>query len=175
MDFPPNAEDWPVFASEDFDEAEVRNPRNLGMELMVQLRDNGRAQDHFRIALGGGEILTAEIDLSSLFNNNQLNKYKLQLQVWPRDIVIRRNSTTSAWKDVYNLLAERNASVLDETGTSVSQTEVIEVLDSIEDPMKKAAAIRWGVVVGDEKKMQLMLMALPTTEAAIQGRPTLKR
>jgi hypothetical protein len=57
MEFPPKA--WDVFPAEQFDTALPRDPGELGMELLVQMRDNGRIQDHFRIALSGTKLLKA--------------------------------------------------------------------------------------------------------------------
>ena len=53
MEYPGSKTDWNVFPLPEFDHAEVRDPGNIGMELMVQARDNGRLVDHFRVAVGG--------------------------------------------------------------------------------------------------------------------------
>jgi hypothetical protein len=65
MEFPPKA--WDVFPAEQFDTASPRDPGKLGMELLVQMRDNGRIQDHFRIALGGTKLLKALLPMRDIF------------------------------------------------------------------------------------------------------------
>ncbi len=170
MEFPLGEEEWSVFTAEDFDSAEVRDPRHLGLEVLAQARPNGRIQDHFRIVLGGGKPL----NFSSLYSGSKYDAYKLRFQYWPRDIAIRRNSTTSNWKGVYDLLAERNAAVVDMEGGTVPTDQVLDVMRE-EMPKGEAASIRWGIVIGDDKKLRLDLTVLPASEATINGRPILKR
>ena len=54
MDFPP---DWLIVAEEDFETATPRDPGFLGMEVLAQIRPNGRVMDHFRIVLGGSQSI----------------------------------------------------------------------------------------------------------------------
>ena len=62
MDFPP--EEWVVFSLEEFTLAQPRNPGALGAEVMAQVRANGRITDHWRVALGGSEVLEAHTVVS---------------------------------------------------------------------------------------------------------------
>ena len=175
MEFPPAKEEWAVFDAADFEAAEVRDAGALGMELMCQARDNGRIQDHFRIALGGGAILNVTVPFNKLYNSDKYNHLSLLHQVWPREIIIGRNSASSDWQDVTAIIAQRDATVRNEAGETIPQEEVIAGLGEEQDPAKKGASIRWSVVVGDDKKMWLELSALPAGEATIDGKPTLKR
>ncbi len=175
MEYPGSKTDWNVFPLPEFNHAEVRDPGNIGVELMVQARNNGRLVDHFRVAVGGREMLTVETNLSRVFRHNNLNNYRLRFQYWPRDISIRRNATTSAWKGVYEMLAERNAVVLREDGTTVPRDDILDAIRAIENPEEKAAAIRWAVTVDDNRTMKLDLVTLPASEDAINSKPLLKR
>jgi hypothetical protein len=65
MEFPPKA--WDVFPAEQIVTAAPRDPGELGMELLVQMRDNGRIQDHFRIAIGGTRLLKALLSMLKIF------------------------------------------------------------------------------------------------------------
>ena len=175
MDFPPEKEDWAMFGADAFEAAEVRDAGPIGMELMCQARNNGHIQDHFRIALGGGAILNVNVPFKKLFNSDRYNHLSLLHQVWPRDIVIGRNSATSEWMDVTSLIREREATIRNEADETIPQEEVIAGLEEEQDPAKKGASIRWMIVVGDDKKMWLELAALPAGETTISGKPTLKR
>jgi hypothetical protein len=104
MEFPTT---WATFPAEDFTTAEARAPGNLGMELMVQMRPNGRLLDHFRVVLGGTELLEAVLPLNNLLPSPNLNSWKARYQFWPRDTAIRRNMTTSSWMDVIQLTRSR--------------------------------------------------------------------
>ena len=64
MEFPPAH--WAVFPAEDFETACPRLPGTLGVELMAQVRPNGRVMDHWRLAIGGSSNLTITLDLAYL-------------------------------------------------------------------------------------------------------------
>ena len=63
MDFPP---EWVVLPAEDFTTAAPHNSGICGMELLAQIRPNGRILDHFRVSLDGSKILEVNTPLSSL-------------------------------------------------------------------------------------------------------------
>ncbi len=176
MEFPADKKSWNVFPIEEFDSAQARDPGGLGLEVMAQIRDNGRLLDHFRVALGGRDILTVETNLSKVFHDNKMSTYRLRFQYWAKDIFIRRNTTTSAWRGVHEMLAERDAILLREDGSSLQRDEAMEVLKSDdENTTEKEASIRWAVAVGDEGDLRLNLVTLPASEDVISNRPLLKR
>ncbi len=175
MEFPLKGEEWNIFDGDEFEEAEARDPGDLGMELLAQIRPNGRIQDHFRIVLGGRKPLDAETSFGLLYASEKYRSYKLKMQSWPRDIVIRRNSATSSWKNVHDILNERNATVCDAEGNTVPTEVVMKVINDEVIPSGGAASIRWAVVIDDDKKMRLDLTALPASEATVASRPVLKR
>ena len=55
MEFPPTG--WEIFGAEDFETAAPRVAGDAVMELMAQIRPNGRVMDHWRVAIGGAKIL----------------------------------------------------------------------------------------------------------------------
>ena len=63
MDFPP---EWVVLPAEDFTTTAPRNTGICGMELLAQIRPNGRILNHFRVPLDGSKILEISTPLSSL-------------------------------------------------------------------------------------------------------------
>lgn len=175
MDFPLTPQEWCIFDAEDFEQAEVRDPGNLGMELLAQARTTGRIQDHFRVILGGRQQLTAETGLSSIIGGDKFNAYKLRFQYWPRDISIRRNSVTSNWKGVYELLSERNAVVVDKDDTTIPTEDILKEMDQMAKTNGDTASVRWMVAIGHDKRMRLGLVALPASEAVISSKPILMR
>ena len=94
----------------DFTTASPRNAGDYGMELLAQVRPNGRILDHYRITLGGSKILDVNCQLSALLLAPATSRISLKYSVWPRDVEIRRNMTTAKWADIYELLATRAAS-----------------------------------------------------------------
>ncbi len=175
MEFPLKRWEINIFDGDDFEAAEARDPGHLGMELLAQVRPNGRIQDHFRIVLGGRQPLNVKTSFGLLYGSSKYKSYMLQMQSWPRDVTIRRNSATSNWKDVHDLLSERNAAVTDPDGATIPTDEIMKVMTEEIIPAGGAASVRWAVVIGDDKTMRLDLTTLPATEATIAARPVLKR
>ncbi len=84
MNFPPEA--WDVFHIEDFELPELRDPGRRGVEVMAQLRNNGRIMDHFRFTLGGSEMLEANFKLSQVMVNDNLPDWEVNQRLWPWDV-----------------------------------------------------------------------------------------
>jgi hypothetical protein len=88
MEFLP---DWRVDDLGDFDMAVVMlatSGDEVAVELLAQLRPNGRVLDHFRLVLNGTQILDAEINIEGLLPAAPLKGYRLRNQYWARDIAM---------------------------------------------------------------------------------------
>ncbi len=150
MEFPAS---WVVFQAEDFYTAEVRAPGPVGMELMAQMRPNGRLLDHFRVVLGGSEILEASTPLNKLIPSPNLNRWKAKYQFWARDTAIRRNMMTGCWMDVYQLIHCNEIRIETEEGEAVDTAEVVQTLDEV----NRSAVIRYATTIGEDRRMTLEL------------------
>jgi hypothetical protein len=113
MEFPP--ETYDVFDSDLFETARARLTGDAVMEVMLQMRPNGRCLDHYRIALDG-TVLETQVNATSVFRLPVLAKYRLTYQAWPRDLKIRRNMANTGWVDSYLAIAANNILVSDITG-----------------------------------------------------------
>ena len=171
MEFPP---DWDVFPEEDFDMADPRNPGEAGVELMAQVRANGRILDHFRLALGGSELLSATVPLEDILQAKELPRWTLTVTSWPRDIKIRRNMASSTWVDVRDLVSSNDARLEDEDKKTVEGKAFLDLLDEMVDKATNSAAIRWAVGAGEDNKMALTLQALPCPAHSFAGKPLFK-
>ena len=171
MDFPPS--EWDVFPVEDYSLAVPRDPGELGAELAVQVRANGRIQDHYRLSLGGSKVV--ERIFPSLIKRAGAPAWMIKYGVWPRDIVIRQNMTTSAWEDVSELVSAGSAQVLlgDDQVDAASFNEAMEAGTS-QARSKVSASIRWAIAVGDDAKIHLQLQGLPAPAGIINGKPGLR-
>ncbi len=129
MEFPP--ETYDLFEAEQFETARARLTGDAVMEVMLQMRPNGRCLDHYRIALDG-TVLETQVVATSVFRAPVLAKYRLTYQAWPRDLRIRRNMTTTAWVDSYIAITANNIQVsTDEKGDPVPPEEIKNVFASI--------------------------------------------
>ncbi len=71
MEFPP--ESYDVFDSDLFETARARLAGDAVMEVMLQMRPNGRCLDHYRIALDG-TVLETQVNATSVFRSPVLAK-----------------------------------------------------------------------------------------------------
>lgn len=170
MEYPP---DWEIFDGDEFTTATPRDPGELGLEVKVQVRTNGRMLDHYQLGLGGSRPLDVTVNCSRILPSPNLNKWKFARQYWPRDIAIRRNTTTSKWEDLAEMLARREATITDEAGNEVAEGEVLEFLAALPADQPKSAAMRWAVVVGEDGRPRLDLQSLPAPANTLIGKPAL--
>ncbi len=101
MEFPG---DINVFDAINFETAVPRSTGRTTVELLVQARPTGRIADHYRLAMGGSALLEAKPVLSSIFPDPKLDGFLMVYQFWCKDVVIRRNMTTSRWMDCLTLI-----------------------------------------------------------------------
>jgi hypothetical protein len=107
MEFP--TEDWDVFEAGEFEQAAPRGTGETVLELMVQLRPNGRIQDHFRAALAGNKIYRASVWMSNILPIKDLYKLQFSFDFWVKDLIICRNMSTSLWMDLYEEIQKENS------------------------------------------------------------------
>ena len=154
-----------------------RNPGRLGIEVMTQARVNGRIIDHFRVTLGGSEILKVHFNTNNIFLVENTPAVNLSYEIWPRDISIRRNMATSEWLDVATLLASRDVSVitggLADAEVPDGNTALLAAMDGQPKPMV-SASIRWAVCASIDGRMELVLQTFPSTAAILSGKPAFR-
>ncbi len=85
MEFPGR---WDVFPMEEYPTAIARSPRKAVIEVMAQARANGRLIDHFKVTINGSEVLNLNFLLSALFSVADMPDWRVQWDIWPRDIPI---------------------------------------------------------------------------------------
>jgi hypothetical protein len=170
MEFPPS---WRVFEAEEFSSAMPRAAGELGAELLVQVRPNGRMLDHFRVTLGGSRILDVSFPVSNIISMPAANAWRLKMQVWPRDVVLRRNMTTSDWSNIGTIIAAKDGCVVAEEEGRETVVPHAEVLACFEE-LGAVAAVRFAVVVGGDQRLVLMLQGLPATAETLAGKPAFR-
>jgi hypothetical protein len=170
MEFPPTG--WELFGAEEFETAAPRLVGDTVLELLAQTRPNGRCVDHWRIGLGGGKMLTADIQLSRICRSTKLSPYKLRFQAWARDVKIRRNMVSSLWLDGQEMLARREFVVfkggVDE---ACPEDEILQELAKEEDTTKKGFSLRFAVVIGADRRPSLELQSLPAAKTVVDAKP----
>ena len=174
MEFPPD--NYFIFPAEHFKNAVPRINRDYTVEILAQVRPNGRVMDHWWAVLGGSKALEAEVNLPDVVPAAAgLPKWRLTYQQWPRDVIIRRNMTTSGWLDLLTLLTANEVGVMSETGENVVNATVVEALSNLPDKATNSASCRWGIFVGEAGKLELQLQCVPCPANLLAGKPIFRR
>jgi len=172
MEFPPTG--WEIFGAEDFETAAPRVAGDAVMELMAQIRPNGRVMDHWRVAIGGAKILEADFRLASICKSSVVSPYKLRFQTWPKDIRIRRNMTSTTWTDGLETLARRRrefaVTAKDDPDTDRTE-ELLAAIEKETEMAKKSFSFRYAVAIGEDKRLNLELQGLPGSVATLTSKP----
>jgi hypothetical protein len=169
MEFPP--ESYDVFDSELFETARARLAGDAVLEVMLQMRPNGRCLDHYRIALDG-TVLETQVNATSVFHAPVLAKYRLTYQAWPRDLKIRRNMTTTAWVDSFLAIAANNIMVsTEEKGDAVTPEDIKGVFASIIDAQPGAFEDHPGVMEARPGAIEDRYGALEAHHGAVEACP----
>ena len=179
MEFPPV---WVIVEADDFTLAAPRDPGDMGMELLAQVRANGRIMDHFRVALGGNTIIKVNFPAKDIYANQAVPNIQIKWDVWGRDIIIRRNMATSEWEDLTGRLAANEAfahnifhgAIPGEDEPGDQNAELLDFLLNLPERGKCGAAVRWAVGIGPDGNMELILQGLPASAATLLGKPTFR-
>ena len=171
MEFPP---EWNILPAEDFEIAVPRDPGEIGVDLMAQIRNNGRILDHFRLVLGGSKLLEAAVPLKNILPTVEAPDWTLKVTCWPRDVKLRRNMATSAWLDIKEQLASNDARVSDSDGVLVENKLLLDFLDELADKQMNSASTRWWVGAGEDGRLHLQLQAIPSPANSHASKPAWK-
>ena len=95
--------------------------------------------------------------------------------MWPADIGIRRNMTTSPWVDIMVLLAANEITATDETGLPVQSQTILENLRALPERAVNTASLRWAVCISEEGGLEIQLQCLPASAATLSSKPIFKR
>ena len=126
-----------------FTTARPHNARLCGMELLAQVRPNGRILDHYRVSLCKRQPYPIDVNcrLAELLLCPTTAELRFKYSVWPRDVDIKKNMSTSAWSDVYDLLASKRASVTDEENQLIPSDRLLQEIK--EAGNMAACALPW--------------------------------
>ena len=167
MDFPVQSLD--SLPATDFETAVSSLTGSLNVELLAQLKDNRRILDHWSLTVGGSRVQQLLVPMTEMFQLPSLSACRFRMQFWARDVLIRRNMTTSIWVLVSTILSAREAQVIDDTDQLVPTEAVLAEIQKA----KVDSAIRWAVVIGEDKRLRLHTQLLPTSTKSLSGKPVL--
>ena len=143
-------------------------------ELFATVRSDGRIGDTTRMVIGGRDVIEASFSLSAAFEDPVLAEYNMLIQRFPRDLDLRKGLLSGAWHSLIDMVASRDASVLDESGAEVTAARFLKQAKEAEGG-PAVASVRWAVTLNDCAKLCLELQCLPASATALSGKPSLKR
>ena len=121
-------------------------------------------------------MLKTSLDLASLIPAAAaLPKCFISYEVWPADIGIRRNMTTSQWLDLYSIIAGNEIVAVDEAGQPIESQTIVDNLKALPAKSVISAAIRWAVCVTEQGLLEIQLQALPAAVTTLSAKPIFKR
>ena len=153
------------------------------MELRAQVRPNGQIMDHFRLAVGGTQLLENSFVTGELYANQAILDMTLKWDVWPRDVKICRNMSTSEWFDLTELIRSNDTRVVENRdpapGGSAEpvvdhNAQLLAFLDNPPERSKCGASVRWAVGIGPGNHLELDLQGLPASAAVLNRKLTLR-
>ncbi len=164
--FPPR--NWQVRHLEDMDSYEPTpaNTSRLYMEALLAARPAGGHEGMFRLAIAGDEKLTISMKVTDIFNSKEVQGMTVVADIPNGSLLkLRKNSCTSKWTDIEELVKSQDADVLNEEGEDVSE-EFLDAWDNIRrsHPLgdKLGAVWRWAVTaIEGSTDMEVVVQALP--------------
>ena len=146
----------------------------ITMELFATVRSNGRILDGTRHVINGSRNIEVEVQLKHILGEEAFTGWTLNINIHPRDIVIRKGMLSTVWADISEIVAARNATVFDDKGTGIPHAEFLRRACD-EDDVPIPAAFRWGLMLSECGKFVLQLQGLPGVAATLNGKPSFKR
>ena len=149
--FPP---DWQIYDNDQFATFTIPATADagLGAALCIQIRPDGRATEHFKVTLFGRELIQAAFPATALFNLPEAAGLSLFFQCAPVEAAPRVDMTTTAWRDVHDMMRQCIVLILDVKGNLVDGDDLRSRIAS--DCIKKTAnrcqhplgsgSSRWG-------------------------------
>ena len=167
MEFP--VDNLDAFPSADFD-GSPNGGGKMNVELLAQIWDNGRVMDHWRLSVGGSSLHNVMFPMTTMVGLPALAGWRLSMQFWPRDVHIRRNMTSSIWVSVNQMIAAREAQIIDDNNKQIPSEAVLTELQA----NSTEASVRWAIVIGEDEKLRLHLQSLPASAVVLSSKPSLR-
>jgi len=91
----------------------------------------------------------------------------------PADIAIKQNLASSDWFDLGEAISADVIAVFI-NGEPDAEKELLSSLRNDSEKKAIGASLRWGLVVGDSNRLELMLQALPLPKTFVVSKPILR-
>jgi hypothetical protein len=160
MSYPPD--EWEILPDEDFGgylAHETTKP--LTAEVLLQTDGQAKADNNFRIVLGGSELIIFKAPVSTFLSLEEEDNSTVTIQSWPRDIVLAHNSMCSGWFDLELGIAAQDITVTPVAEGDDAGNAFRAKLGQDNARTAVGAAFRWAVAGTFTVRLELQLQCLP--------------
>jgi hypothetical protein len=126
----------------------------LHVSLLVQVTNDGRVADNFRVALNANRIHAASFKGADIFPHKQFHPFSFKYETAPAEVSIPVGKTAGAWDSIADLVSAGKMLAI-RNGPGPDFLEVWE--KHSRDASKPSASVRWAVVLDDEAGSNLAL------------------
>jgi len=139
--------------------------QELGVTVLLQLREDGQALDNFRVHVHGDCAIQSLIHAADIVNIPEAQGVYLYYECQPGDAEPNINTTSTTFIDLGVGLRNDTFRTADSEGNITCATEFrAKVCGNGEDTPTVGASLRWATVVNDDNLIELHLQALPIAE-----------
>jgi hypothetical protein len=134
----------------------------ISASLLLPLRADGTAADHFRIHVHGGKQLQAFFPLSIVINTPEAEGVHVFYQCTVADVAPSLHRTTTLFFDLLDAILNRTFILTDSDSCPIAAKELIDRLSTCSQEVSQVgASFRWAVTGSVDRRTELQLQALP--------------
>jgi hypothetical protein len=105
--------------------------------------------------------LEINVDLFQLIPADVCRSLRFTRQIWPRDVMLCRNMTSSTWTSLTDSISSNDADVIDDSGAGIAPAAVLRIQGQLPSSGPVNASTRWAIVIGADGLLKLQLQGLP--------------
>ena len=146
----------------------VPDDDSLVGRLLVRISNTARLEDHFKIALGGAQVIQANFAGPDLSLHPQIQRFRFRLEINPSAVEFKNNCFSAKWEDLEDLVAAEKILVSTDKQADASAEFRAEFEASKNTENKIAVSLRWAAQANQAYGFRLVLQALPASARTLR-------
>ena len=138
------------------------------LSLLVQVTDDGRIADNFRVALSATRIHTVRFGGAEIFAHKQFHPFTFTYEIAPAEIQFPVGKTAAGWESLAEMISAGKVLAV-RNGPGPDFLEVWE--KHAGDAARPGAAVRWAAVADDDGETEFVTTRTPSRRCQAQGYP----
>jgi hypothetical protein len=137
--------------------------------LLLEATDAGKIEDTMQMMVHGDNTITTTINATAITGLQELEQYTLTYETRPEEIHIKRNTSSTPWEDLAEMVAKNNI-IPYKNGEEATAEFLADLKTAQEEDYTRGAVLRWAVHATEDYGLQLCLLSLPASEAYTKGK-----